>query len=187
MSVFIQNSDISIINSIKFKKRNLTVLSLGVNFKDLEGFLNNIIKNTFEFPLFFVLSTELMDDEDIEKVKKLHIDYVCNKKNEWMILKVESVAQLKLTMRYCEGFASNGFRSFMIKGESLLLDELCPSVNWNHPIEFPDLNWDKVITLIDIDEVGLTVFTDDNRINSTLKLLNYIPKEYEIDLKNCDI
>lgn len=60
-------------------------------------------------------------------------------------------------------------------------------MHWDHPTEFLNLNWDKVATLIDIHKVGYTVITNDIRINSTIKLLNYIPKEYEIDLENCDI
>ena len=85
------------------------------------------------------------------------------------------------------GCCCNGFGSFLFQGESILYDDLCPNVHWSHPTEFPNLNWDKVATLIDINEVGYTVITNDNRINSTLKMLNYIPKEYEIDLGNCDI
>ncbi|QGQ45806.1 hypothetical protein [Metabacillus sediminilitoris] len=186
MSVFIQNSHKSIINSIKFKKRDFTVLSIGVMLRDFEGFTYNFIKVTFVFPLFFVLPTVLIDDEDIGKMKELHIDYLI-KKSEWMTLKVESDAQLKLITEYCEWSACSGLGSFMVQGESILFDDLWPNVHWSHPTEFPKLDWDKVLTLIDIQEVGYTLITNDNRINSTSKMLNYIPKEYEIDLENCDI
>jgi hypothetical protein len=186
MSVFIQNSDISIINSIKFKKKDFTVLSIGVMLRDFEGFTNNIIKDTFEFPLYFVLPMMFIDDEEIGRMKQLQIDFLINKKSEWMILKVESDAQLRLITEYCEWSACNGLGSFMFQGKGIHYDDLCPNVNWSHPTEFSNLDWDKVATLIDIHEVGFTVITNDNRINSTLKMLNYIPKEYEIDLDNCD-
>jgi hypothetical protein len=159
MSVFIQNSHISMINSIKFNKNDFTVLSIGVMLRNFERFTNNFIKATFEFPLYFVLPKEFIDDKEIERMKQLQIDYLINTKNEWMILKVDSDAQLKLITEYCEWFACNGLGSFMFQGESILYDDLCPNVNWSHPTEFPNLDWDKVATLIDIHEVGYTVIT----------------------------
>ena len=101
MSVFIQNSHISIINSIKFRKKDFAVLSIGVMLRDFEGFTYNFIKDTFEFPLFFVLPTVFIDDEEIGKMKQLQIDYLINKKSKWVILKVDSNAQLKLITEYC--------------------------------------------------------------------------------------
>ncbi|MFD1738687.1 hypothetical protein ACFSCX_19390 [Bacillus salitolerans] len=187
MSVFSQNSHISMINRIKFNKKDFTVLSIGVMLRDFEGFTNNFIKATFEFPLYFVLPMMFIDDEEIGQMKLLKIEYQIDKKSEWMILKVETNAQLKLITDYCEWSACNGVGSFMFQGNGIHYDDLCPNVNWSLPTEFPNLDWGKVATFIDIHEVGYTVFTNDNRINSTLKMLNYIPKEYEIDLDNCDI
>lgn len=187
MSVFIQNSHKSIINSIKFREKDFAVLSIGVMLRDFEGFTYNFIKRTFKFPLFFVLPTVFIDDEETGKMKQLQIDYLINKNSKWVILKVDSNTQLKLITEYCEWFACNGFGSFMFQGENIPYIDLYPNVHWDHPTEFPNLNWDKVATLIDIHEVGYTVITNDIRINSTIKLLNYIPNEYEIDLENCDI
>lgn len=187
MSVFIQNSHISIINSINFKKKDFKVLSIGVVLRDFDGFTNNFIKETFEFPLFFVLPTVFIGDAEVGMMKQLQVNYLTNNMNDWMILKVNTDDQLKLITKYCEWSACNGLGSFMFQGENILYDDLVPNVHWSHPTEFPNLDWGKVVTLIDIHEVGCTVITNDNRINGTLKMLNYIPKEYKIDLENCDI
>jgi hypothetical protein len=187
MSVFIQNSHISLINSIKFNKKDFTVLSIGVMLRDFEGFTNNFIKATLKFPLYLVLPMMFIDDEEIGQMKLLNIDYQINKESEWMTLKVETTAQLKLITGYCEWSACNGVGSFLFQGNGIHYDDLWPNVEWIHPTEFPNLDWKKVATFIDIHEVGFTVITNDNRINSTIKMLNYIPKEYEIDLDNCDI
>ncbi|OHX40168.1 hypothetical protein AADC60_03920 [Cytobacillus pseudoceanisediminis] len=183
MSVFIQYSHKSIINSIKYREKDFAVLSIGVMLRDFEGFTYNFIKGTFKFPLFFVLPTVFIDDEETGKMEQLQIEYHIYKKSKWVILKVDSNAQLKLITEYCEWFACNGFGSFMFQGENILYDDLYPDVHWDHPTEFPNLNWDKVAALIEIFEVGYTVITNDNKINSTIKLLNHIPKEYEIDLE----
>ena len=120
-------------------------------------------------------------------MKQLKIEYQINKMSEWMILKGETNAQLMLITGYCEWSACNGVGSFMFQGSGIHYDDLYPNVNWSHPTELPNLDWYKVATFIDIHEVGYTVITNDNKINSTLKMLNYIPKEYEVDLDNCDI
>ena len=70
MSVFIQNSHISIINSIKYDKKDLTVLSIGVMLRDFEGFTYDFIKATFEFPLYFVLPLMFIDDKEIGQMKR---------------------------------------------------------------------------------------------------------------------
>ncbi|KAF0818096.1 MULTISPECIES: hypothetical protein [Cytobacillus] len=102
MSVFIQNSHKSIINSIKFREKDFAVLSIGVMLRDFEGFTYNFIKGTFKFPLFFVLPTFFIDDEETGKMKQLQIDYLINKNSKWVILKVDSKAQFKLITKYCE-------------------------------------------------------------------------------------
>ena len=68
------------INSIKFNKQDFTVLSIGVMLRDIEGFTNNFLKATFEFPLYFVLPMMLIDDEEIGQMKQLQIEYQKNKK-----------------------------------------------------------------------------------------------------------
>ncbi|PLR69965.1 hypothetical protein, partial [Bacillus sp. UMB0728] len=116
MSVFIQNSHISLINSIKFNKKDFTVLSIGVMLRDFEGFTNNFIKATLKFPLYLVLPMMFIDDEEIGQMKLLNIECQINKKSEWMTLKVETNAQLKLITGYCEWSACNGVGSFLFQG-----------------------------------------------------------------------
>ncbi|MCM3160811.1 hypothetical protein M3607_04940 [Metabacillus litoralis] len=184
LSVFIQYSHISVINSFKIDNKDFTVIDIGVRLFDEENFTYNFIETSFCFPLFFVLSTTMLDDEELDKVKQHEIEFLAS--NNWIIVKVLTKVQLRLISGYCEWFACIGLGSYMIQGENIHFEELWPVVHWSIPTKFPNLDWGKVNTLINIEEVGHTVITKDERINSTVKLKGYIPKEYGIDLENSD-
>jgi hypothetical protein len=127
MTLFIQYSSMSTINSFKINENDFTFLDDGVMLRDVENFTYNFIINNFDFPLLFVIPTLILDDEDIDKVEKLQIEFeISDKKDDYMILEIITDDQLRLITNYCDWSACNGLGSFMFKGEDIQIRELWP-------------------------------------------------------------
>ncbi|MBM7602476.1 hypothetical protein JOC75_000446 [Metabacillus crassostreae] len=189
MSVFIQYSHISIVNSVpvNLKNENFTIMDIGLMLRDEDDFTYKFIANSFSYPIFFVLHTLMLDDEEMNKIKHLQIDYLTSNENKnWIVVKIINRFQLKLVSEYCEWFACLGLGSLLLQGDNLQFEHLLPIFSLSDSGRLPNFDWMNVKTIIEIDEVGFTVITKDERINSTTKLIQYIPKEYAIDLGNSD-
>ncbi|KOO51546.1 hypothetical protein [Viridibacillus arvi] len=76
---------------------------------------------------------------------------------------------------------------YIFFGQGLSEGNLVPTSNWDKPIEFKTLDFEKVDTFIDVHEVGLTIFSDNDKYNSPRKVTDYISKAYLLDIENSDI
>ena len=83
--------------------------------------------------------------------------------------------------------ALNGISVFIFYGEGICEEDLVPSRQWNKPIEFKNLDFQKVETFIDIGEVGLTLFSKNNKFNSPRKVSHFISAAYSLDVENSDM
>lgn len=49
------------------------------------------------------------------------------------------------------------------------------------------LNFESVETFMDVQEVGLTIFTSNEKYNTPEKVTHYISKDYLLDRENSDV
>jgi len=103
------------------------------------------------------------------------------------IVKVDSVEKLDLVSGLAEVLVNNGLSIFIFYGEGIVEQDLIPSRQWNKPIEFKNVDIDKVNTFIDVEEVGFTIFSKSDLFNSPRKVQNYIPRYYSLDINSSDI
>jgi len=77
--------------------------------------------------------------------------------------------------------------AYIFFGEGLSEEALVPTTSWNKPTEFKMLNFESVETFIDVQEVGLTIFTSNEKYNTPEKVTHYISKDYLLDRENSDV
>ena len=86
-----------------------------------------------------------------------------------------------------EELVNNGLSIFIFYGEGIVEQDLIPLRQWNKPIEFKNVDIDKVDTFVDVEEVGFTIFSKSDLFNSPGKVQNYIPRSYSLDINSSDI
>ncbi|MGE7923891.1 hypothetical protein ACQKND_11935 [Viridibacillus arvi] len=137
------------------------------------------------FLFFFVLESVIL--EHIERVileKKIpSYKFASND----FIIKIDSVDTLEVICDCTVDLALNGFSVYIFFGQGLSEGDLVPTSNWDKPLEFKTLDFEKVDTFIDVHEVGLTIFSDNDKYNSPRKVTDYIPKAFLLDIENSDI
>ncbi|MEH7444896.1 hypothetical protein V7201_21565 [Bacillus sp. JJ1122] len=107
----------------------------------------------FSFPIFFVFEDIVFEqglNSLIEKEIPLHKFF-----KEGYIIKIETMEQLKVVCDLSEEVASAGFSVYIFHGEGLSVTNLIPTMHWSKPTVFNDLDFQKVETFIEINEVGL--------------------------------
>ncbi|MGE7837339.1 hypothetical protein [Viridibacillus arvi] len=181
---FVQYSHDSIIND--FSLPNEMFKSIVVGIRDIEtDFLFTLVQNMFSFPIFFVLEPVIL--EHIERIileKKIPSYKFAS---DGFIIKIDSVDTLEVICDCTVDLALNGFSVYIFFGQGLSEGNLVPTSNWDKPIEFKTLDFEKVDTFIDVHEVGLTIFSDNDKYNSPRKVTEYISKAYLLDIENSDI
>lgn len=181
---FVQYSHNSIINGFALPKDMFKSIEVGI--RDIEtDFLFTSTQNMFSFPVFFVLESVIFE----------HVERIILEKNipsykfssEGFIIKIESVDTLRVICDCTVDLVLNGLTVFIFFGQGLSEVNLVPTRTWDKPIEFNNLDFEKVDTFIDVHEVGLTIFSKNDKYNSPRKVTHYMSKAYSIDLENSDI
>ncbi|MEC0300498.1 hypothetical protein [Peribacillus frigoritolerans] len=181
---FVQSSHDSIIND--FALPDDIFKSIDVGIRDIEtDFLFTLIQNMLSFPVFFVLESVIF--EHIERIilEKRIPSYKFA--SDGFIIKVDSVDTLEVICDCTVDLVLNGLSVFIFSGQGLSEGNLVPTRSWDKPIEFKNLDFEKVDTFINVHEVGLAIFSKNDKYNSPRKVTHYISEAYSLDLENSDI
>ncbi|MGE8077380.1 hypothetical protein [Peribacillus loiseleuriae] len=181
---FVQYSNDSIINYFAIPKHIFTSIDIGI--RDVgTDFIFTLVQNMFSFPIFFVLESVIFDHGKSIISKRNIPSYKFS--SDGFIIKIESVETLDAICDISVDLALNGISVFIFYGQGLYEEDLVPSRQWNKPIEFKNLDFQKVETFIDVSEVGFTLFSKNNTFNSPRKVSHFISAAYSLDVENSDI
>jgi len=181
---FVQYSSDSIINRFVIPKETFTSISIGI--RDVgTDFIFTLVQNMFSFPIFFILENDIFEQGKSIIMERNIPSYKFS--SDGFIIKTESVDILEAICNISVDLALNGISVFIFYGQGLYEEDLVPSSQWNNPIEFKNLDFQKVETFIDISEVGTTIFSRNNKFNSPRKVSHFISASYSLDVENSDI
>lgn len=180
-----QYSHQSIVNSYDFPKNTFVSVTIGIT-EISDDFIITLVQKMFSFPIFFVLESMIFGYEK-ETLIENNIPFF--KPSDGAIIKVDSQVKLGIIGVLSSQLVSNGLSVFIFHGTGLVEQDLIPSRKWNKQPRFFFSNVDinKVETFVDVEEVGITVFTKSNRFNSPGKISNYISGDYSLDTNSSDI
>ncbi|WP_242524612.1 hypothetical protein [Metabacillus sp. cB07] len=152
-----------------------------------DDFIITLVQKMFSFPIFFVFESIIFGYEK-ETLIENNIPFF-EFSADGAIIKVESQNKVELLGELASELVSNGLSVFIFHGTSLVEQELIPSRKWNKQprVFFSNVDINKVETFVDVEEVGITVFTKSNRFNSPGKISNYISGDYSLDTNSSDI
>ncbi|AQU79548.1 hypothetical protein [Planococcus faecalis] len=180
---FVQYSDASLINDFVLPKGKFESIAVGI--RDMEtDFLFTLIQNISSFPVFFVLESVIFEHIETSISEKNISHYKFS--SDGYIIKIDSTDILEWVCTNAVELVLNGLEVFIFFGEDISEVDLVPTRNWDSPTEFKNLDFDKVETFIDVYEVGLTIFTKNEKFNSPKKVTPYISADYLFDLENSD-
>ncbi|MBY6035975.1 hypothetical protein KUV80_04905 [Fictibacillus nanhaiensis] len=181
---FVQYSDISIINDYALPKDMFKSVDVGIR-KIETDFLFTLVQNIFGLSVFFVLESVIFKHNE-KTISENNIPYY-KFASEGMIINIDSVDTLEMICNITVDLVLNGLNVFIFFGQGLSEENLVPSRNWDKPIEFKHLDFEKVDTFIDVYEVGLTIFSKNDKFCSPRKVAHCISKAYSLDVENSDI
>lgn len=181
---FVQYSNDSIINRFVIPKETFTSINIGIRNVGTD-FIFTLVQNMFSFPIFFVLEHNIFEQGKSIISERNIPSYKFS--SDGFIIKIESVDTLEAVCDISVDLALNGISVFIFYGQGLYEEDLVPSRQWNKPIEFKNLDFQKVETFIDISEVGTTIFSKNNKFNSPRKVSHFISASYSLDVENSDI
>ncbi|MED4261669.1 hypothetical protein [Priestia aryabhattai] len=181
---FVQYSDQSIIDSFDFPEDKFVSITVGI--RDINhDLIISLVRKMFGLPVFFVLDSMLSGHEKETLIKNKIPFY--EHSLDGAIIKVDSEEKLSHVSGLAEELVNNGLSIFIFYGEGIVEQDLIPSRQWNKPIEFKNVDIDKVDTFVDVEEVGFTIFSKSDLFNSPGKVQNYIPRSYSLDINSSDI
>jgi hypothetical protein len=181
---YVQYSDQSIINSFDFPKDNFVSITVGIS-EITHDLITSLVQKMFHLPVFFVLESMIFGYEKETLIENKVPFYEFS--SEGAIIKVDSEEKLSHVSGLAEELVSNGLSVFIFHGEGLSEQDLTPSRQWNNPIEFDNVDINKVDTFVDVYEVGFTIFSKNDLFNSPEKISHYIPDHYLLDINSSDI
>ncbi|MEK4245335.1 hypothetical protein MKZ20_08325 [Psychrobacillus sp. FSL K6-2684] len=181
---FVQYSNDSIINRFVIPKETFTSISIGIRNVGTD-FIFPLVQNMFSFPIFFVLENDIFE-QGKSIISERNIPSYKFSSNGF-IIKIESVDTLEAFCDISVDLALNGISVFIFFGQGLYEEDLVPLTQWNKPIEFKNLDFQKVETFIDVSEVGTTIFSRNNKFNSPRKVSYFISASYSLDIENSDL
>lgn len=181
---FTQYSDASIINDFSFPTGMFKSIDVGI--RSIEpDFLFTLVQNMLSSPVFFVL----------ESVVFKHIETIILEREisfykfdtDGFIIKIDSADTLEIICDSTVELVLNGMSVSIFFGQGISEENLVPTRNWDKPIEFKNLDFGKVETFIGVHEVGLSIFSKNDKYNSPRKVTHYISEAYSLDIENSDI
>ncbi|MDU9690197.1 MULTISPECIES: hypothetical protein [Priestia] len=181
---FVQYSDQSIINNFDFPKDNFVSITVGIS-EITHDLITSLVQKMFRLPVFFVLESMIFGYEKETLIENQVPFYEFS--SDSAIVKVDSVEKLDVVSGLAEVLVNNGLSIFIFYGEGIVEQDLIPLRQWNKPIEFKNVDIDKVDTFVDVEEVGFTIFSKNNLFNTPGKVQNYIPRCYSLDINSSDI
>lgn len=181
---FVQNASDTIINGFSLPKDVFTSIDIGIRDIDTD-FLSMLVQNMFSFPIFFVLESVVFE-EITNLISRRNIP-TYQFGSDGFIIKIDSVYLLVEICECTVDLVLNGLSAYIFFGEGLSEENLVPTSNRNKQTEFNKLNVESVETFIDVHEVGLTIFTRNQKYNTPEKVTHYVSKGYSLDRKNSDI
>ncbi|TPF14069.1 hypothetical protein [Priestia megaterium] len=186
---FIQYSNQTNIDYLSFNRRGFSSLDVGIYItKDTSDFLNLFISNVFHFPVYFVLEELPLLENGTKLLEELGIEYEIEKnKKEWIIIKVENEVHLNAVITETIRVVTMGFRTIVIKGDSIDFTQLLSVGERNKAFHLNNTLEMQISTIIDLYEVGFTFHTNNEKLDTPYKLLNYMPKNYKLDEFNSDL
>jgi len=181
---FVQYSDDSTINYFAIPKDTFTFIDIGIR-GIATDFISTLVQNMFSFPIFFVLESDIFENGKSVISERNIPSYKFS--SDGFIIKINSVDTLEAICDISVDLALNGISVFIFYGEGLYEEDLVPLRQWNKPMEFKNLDFQKVETFIDVSEVGLILSSKNNKFNSPRKVSHYISASYSLDVENSDI
>ncbi|KRE00042.1 hypothetical protein ASE46_29145 [Bacillus sp. Root239] len=181
---YVQYSDQSIINSFDFPKDNFVSINVGIS-NITHDLITSLVQKMFRLPVFFVLDSMVFGYEKETLIENKVPLYEFS--TDSFIIKVDSVEKLTVVSELAEVLVNNGMSIFIFYGDGIVEQDLIPLRQWNKPIEFKNVDINKVDTFIDMEEVGFTIFSKSELFNSPRKVQNYIPHYYSLDINSSDI
>lgn len=181
---YVQYSHQSIVNSFDFPNDNFVSITVGIS--DItHDLINSLVQKMFCLPVFFVLESMIFGYEKETLIQNKVPFYEFS--SDGFIIKVDSVEKLTVVSELVEVLVNNGMSIFIFYGDGIVEQDLIPLRQWNKPIEFKNVDINKVDTFIDMEEVGFTIFSKSELFNSHRKVQNYIPHYYSLDINSSDI
>ena len=117
----------------------------------------SLVQKMFRLPVFFVLESMIFGYEKETLIENKIPFYEFS--SDGAIIKVDSVEKLGHVSGLAEELVNNGLSVFIFHGEGIVEQDLIPSRQWNKPIEFKNVDINKVDTFVDVEEVGFTIFS----------------------------
>lgn len=170
---FVQNADVSTINSFSFPNDVFKSINIGIRDIDNE-FLSTLVLESVIF-------------EEITNVIWRRNIPAHQFSSDGFIIKIDSIDLLEVLCECTVDLVLNGLSAYIFFGEGLSEEALVPTTSWNKPTEFKMLNFESVETFMDVQEVGLTIFTSNEKYNTPEKVTHYISKDYLLDRENSDV
>jgi len=181
---FVQYSDQSIINSFDFPEDKFVSITVGIS--DIKhDLIISLVQKMLGLPVFFVLDS-MLSGHGKETLIKNKIPFY-EHSPDGAIIKVDSAEKLGHVSGLAEELVNNGLSVFIFHGEGIAEQDLIPSRQCNKPIEFNNVDINKVDTFVDVYEVGFTIFSKSDLLNSPEKITHYIPNYYLLDIDSSDI
>ncbi|MGC9933892.1 hypothetical protein [Priestia aryabhattai] len=181
---YVQYSHQSIVDSFDFPNDNFVSITVGMS--DItHDLINSLVQKMFCLPVFFVLESMIFGYEKETLIQNKVPFYEFS--SDGFIIKVDSVEKLTVVSELAEVLVNNGMSIFIFYGDGIVEQDLIPLRQWNKPIEFKNVDINKVDTFIDMEEVGFTIFSKSELFNSPRKVQNYIPHYYSLDINSSDI
>lgn len=182
---FVQYSDQSIINSFDFPKDVFVSISIGMT--DITNdLIISLIHKMFGLPVFFIFNTMIFGYEKETLISNNITFYEFS--SDGAVIKVDSTDKLHLISKLAKDLVCNGISVFIFHGKDLSEQDLIPPKHWtDKPLVFKNLDFNKLETFLDIEEVGFTIWTRSSLFDSPKKITNYIPSNYFLNIDSSDI
>ncbi|MCM3006089.1 hypothetical protein [Priestia koreensis] len=176
---FIQFSDQSAQLDFLIPKDTFKVMNIGIQDIDTD-FLYPIIQSMFNFPLFFVVTSDLFEDFTVSALE-WDIPYYRHS-STGINIRVDDETTLKKLCSHAVILALSGMEIFILTGRELSETNLLPTTTSKGLVEFKNVGIQNVHSIIIVNEVGLTLYSRDTNEYSFKKLKRSIPEDYLFDL-----
>lgn len=181
---YINYADPSLIKRISLDdNNNFNSISIGVS--DVENLLITLIKKTISYPIYFVVEEFEVIISNPDTIIPHNIEFI--KVGKSAIITIRSDGELRTVIEVVLEVLNYGYTIFVIEGNNLDPKFLMPKMPLIGRYQFNSLVFKKVRTILDVNEMGIVIHTNNNNINAPVKLIQYIPNDYLLDEENSNL